>query len=96
MVDQHGLISMQLEAKLKEKIDVPLTEKVQFTQEQENFHRYTCTHVKLYIVFFIYSLPPSRVCVKLFIGFATIMAYGSTPYVGMAPKKMAATLKVHK
>ena len=25
-----------------------------------------------------------------------IMAYGSTPYVGMAPKKMAATLKVHK
>ena len=27
---------------------------------------------------------------------ALIMAYGSTPYVGMAPKKMAATLKVHK
>ena len=26
----------------------------------------------------------------------TIMAYGSTPYVGMTPKKMAATLKVHK
>ena len=25
-----------------------------------------------------------------------IMAYGSTPYVGMTPKKMAATLKVHK
>ena len=25
-----------------------------------------------------------------------IKAYGSTPYVGMAPKKMAATLKVHK
>ena len=25
-----------------------------------------------------------------------IMAYGSTPYVGTAPKKMAATLKVHK
>ena len=25
-----------------------------------------------------------------------IMVYGSTPYVGMAPKKMAATLKVHK
>ena len=24
------------------------------------------------------------------------MAYGSTPYVGMAPKKMVATLKVHK
>ena len=24
------------------------------------------------------------------------MVYGSTPYVGMAPKKMAATLKVHK
>ena len=24
------------------------------------------------------------------------MAYGSTPYVGMAPKKMAATLKVRK
>ena len=23
------------------------------------------------------------------------MAYGSMPYVGMAPKKMAATLKVH-
>ena len=58
MVDQHGLISMQLEAKLKEKIDVPLTEKVQFTQEQENFHRYACTRVKLYVVFFIYS-PPS-------------------------------------
>ena len=25
-----------------------------------------------------------------------IMAYGSTPYVEMTPKKMAATLKVHK
>ena len=25
-----------------------------------------------------------------------IIAYGSTPYVGMALKKMAATLKVHK
>ena len=25
-----------------------------------------------------------------------IMAYGSMPYVGMTPKKMAATLKVHK
>ena len=25
-----------------------------------------------------------------------IMAYGSTPYVGMTPKKMAATLEVHK
>ena len=24
------------------------------------------------------------------------MASGSTPYVGMAPKKLAATLKVHK
>jgi len=24
------------------------------------------------------------------------MAYSSTPYVGMAPKQMAATLKVHK
>ena len=24
------------------------------------------------------------------------MAYGSTPYVGMTPKKMAATIKVHK
>ena len=24
------------------------------------------------------------------------MVYGSTPYVGMTPKKMAATLKVHK
>ena len=24
------------------------------------------------------------------------MAYGSTPYVGMTPKKMVATLKVHK
>ena len=24
------------------------------------------------------------------------MAYGSTPYVGMVPKKMAATLKVRK
>ena len=24
------------------------------------------------------------------------MAYGSMPYVGMAPQKMAATLKVHK
>jgi len=24
------------------------------------------------------------------------MAYGSTPYVGMVPEKMAATLKVHK
>ena len=24
------------------------------------------------------------------------MAYGSTPYVGMAQKKMAVTLKVHK
>ena len=31
---------MQLEAKLKEKIDTPLAEKVQFTQEQENFHGY--------------------------------------------------------
>ena len=47
MVDQHGLISVQLETKLKEKIDVPLAEKVQFTQEQENFHRYACTRVKL-------------------------------------------------
>ena len=27
---------------------------------------------------------------------SVIMAYGSTPYVGMAPKKKAATLKVHK
>ena len=25
-----------------------------------------------------------------------IMAYGSAPYVGMTPKKMAAALKVHK
>ena len=25
-----------------------------------------------------------------------IMVYGSTPYVGMAPKKIAAALKVHK
>ena len=25
-----------------------------------------------------------------------IMAYGSTPYVGMTPKKMAAILKEHK
>ena len=25
-----------------------------------------------------------------------IIAYGSTPYVGMTPNKMAATLKVHK
>jgi len=25
-----------------------------------------------------------------------IMVYGSTPYVGMALKKMVATLKVHK
>ena len=30
-------------------------------------------------------------------GTGKIMAYGSTPYVGMAPpKKMAATLKVRK
>ena len=29
-------------------------------------------------------------------GMNTIMAYGSTPYVGMTPKGMAATLKVHK
>ena len=28
--------------------------------------------------------------------FTYIIAYGSTPYVGMTPKKMAATLKVHK
>ena len=26
----------------------------------------------------------------------SIMAHGSMPYVGMAPKKMAATSKVHK
>ena len=25
-----------------------------------------------------------------------IMVYGSTPYVGVTPQKMAATLKVHK
>ena len=29
-------------------------------------------------------------------GMNTIMAYGSMPYVGMTPKGMAATLKVHK
>jgi len=29
-------------------------------------------------------------------GIPQIMTYGSTPYVGMAPKKMAATLKIHK
>ena len=27
---------------------------------------------------------------------AHIMAYSSTPYVGMTPEKMGATLKVHK
>ena len=27
---------------------------------------------------------------------ANIMVYGSTPYVGMVPKKMVATLKVRK
>ena len=32
--------------------------------------------------------------ILLFLHF--IMAYGSMPYVGMTPQKMAATLKVHK
>ena len=48
---------MQLEAKLKEKIDTPLTEKVQFTQEQDNFHGYM--HSYTAIDSLIYSCPPS-------------------------------------
>ena len=28
--------------------------------------------------------------------YISCMVYGSTPYVGMTPKKMVATLKVHK
>ena len=45
--------------------------------------------------FFRSLIPPF--CVSDQIGpLHVIMAYGSTPYVGMAPKKMAATLKVHK
>ena len=33
---------------------------------------------------------------KPILGDCSIMAYSSTPYVGMTPKKMAATLNVHK
>ena len=32
----------------------------------------------------------------VFFHFHVIMAYSSTPYVGMTPKKMVATLKLHK
>ena len=38
---------------------------------------------------------PRYLCTHM-MGKFDIMVYGSTPYVGMAPKKMMATLKVHK
>ena len=38
----------------------------------------------------------SQLANQLLMADGCIMAYGSTPYVGMAPKKMAATVKVHK
>ena len=37
-----------------------------------------------------------RGCSPFHLCLSCIMAYGSTPYVGMVPKKMAATLKVRK
>ena len=40
----------------------------------------------------VYSKTPCVVCRDLHI----IMEYGSTPYVGMAPKKMASPLTVYK
>jgi len=52
---------MQLEAKLKEKINTPLAEKVQFTQEQDNFHGYmhSCDAIDSLIYSCPLSLPSS-------------------------------------
>ena len=41
---------VQLETKLKEKIDPSLVEKVDFSQEQESFHRYMKTQSYLYLL----------------------------------------------
>ena len=45
--------------------------------------------------FFLLSEISRYLCTHV-MGKFDIMVYGSTPYVGMAPKKMVDTLKMHK
>ena len=55
-----------------------------------------CFHVPTFLACVLKFLEGSLTDSLSLMSQVSIMAYGSTPYVGMTPKKMAATFKVHK